>query len=101
LRHIVYDAGEGDIAIALGEWDDANAFAMRWNGTEAKPNGNPFSRQPTWFILPDDFGFSIIKDLLLKQALGNDYIKQKGLGHAIDWMREIHKLKTKTHPQKY
>lgn len=93
LSSVIYDAGEGNIALAIGEWDKYAAFGIRWNGTVGKPAGNPLSSgKPTWFILPTDFGFPIVQDLLIKQALGNKYIKKAGLEVALNWMKEMHSL---------
>ena len=41
------------VAISIGNWKSAPALAVRWNGDEVSPNGNPQSRGlPTWFIVP-------------------------------------------------
>lgn len=54
----VLDNGSGKaiapgVSIALGRWDHEPRLAMRWNGNEDNPLGNPQSRGlPTWFILP-------------------------------------------------
>ncbi len=50
-----------DWSVALGEWDGRRVLAMRWNGDDERPKGNPVSHGvPTWFVLPDEF-----TDLLL------------------------------------
>ena len=41
------------VSFALGRWDNDPCLAMRWNGNDENPIGNPQSRGlPTWFILP-------------------------------------------------
>ena len=43
-------------SLAIGRWDGRPALAMRWNGTDDEPLGNPQSRGlPTWFIVPDQY----------------------------------------------
>jgi predicted membrane-bound dolichyl-phosphate-mannose-protein mannosyltransferase len=77
LIKVIYDAGEGNIAVAYGEWENESVIAIRWNGTN-EPNkglGNPQSSgHPTWFILPKDFGIAIvdkiIEDNYRKEKLG-------------------------------
>jgi hypothetical protein len=40
-------------------------LAVRWNGDDERPKGNPVSHgMPTWFVLPDEF-----IDLLLESSL--------------------------------
>jgi hypothetical protein len=64
LVSILYDGGEGRAAVAMGMWDDNPVLAMRWNGDEGNPIGNPQSRGlPTWFILPDEFRQVILDSL--------------------------------------
>ncbi len=84
---VIYDAGEGQIAVSFGEWDKKPAFGMRWNGTEDKPNGHPSSTaHPTWFILPVEFGLPVVKDLLFKQARGNQYVDNENIKKALEWL---------------
>jgi hypothetical protein len=54
-----------DWSLALGEWDGDRRLAVRWNGDDERPKGNPVSHGiPTWFVLPDEF-----VDLLLESSL--------------------------------
>jgi hypothetical protein len=54
LVAVVHDEGEGKWAAAIGRWDGKHVFAMRWNGNDDNPIGNPQSRGlPTWFVVPD------------------------------------------------
>lgn len=54
-----------DWSLALGEWDGDRRLAVRWNGDDERPKGNPVSHgMPTWFVLPDEF-----IDLLLESSL--------------------------------
>lgn len=55
LIDVLYDGGDDDASIAIGEWDGERRLAMRWNGSEKYAGiGNPQSRGlPTWFMLPD------------------------------------------------
>lgn len=64
LRHVIYDGGPlggaSGWSAAEGQWEDedghwSDCLAVRWNGNETKPLGNPHSRgQPTWFIVPEE-----------------------------------------------
>lgn len=64
LVNVVYDRGEGQCAVAAGLWEGRPVLAMRWNGKEGNPVGNPQSRGlPTWFIVPDEFRESILNRL--------------------------------------
>lgn len=69
LFHVLFDGGPGESSLAIGRWDGDPVLAMRWNGTDDKPLGNPQSRGlPTWFVVPEQhvpqvletrqFGFS-------------------------------------------
>lgn len=55
LIDVLYNGGDGDAALAIGDWDGERALAVRWNGSSGDSGvGNPQSRGiPTWFILPD------------------------------------------------
>ena len=56
LIHVIIDQGEGQWALALGEWEGVRRLGIRWNGTSEKPAGNPQSRGiATWFVLPVGF----------------------------------------------
>lgn len=55
LIDVLDNHGPGDIAVALGKWDQNPVLAMRWNGDDSgSPVGSPQSRGlSTWFILPE------------------------------------------------
>jgi len=49
---VLVPAGPERMAIALGKWEGTPVLALRWNGTDASPIGNPQSRGlATWFIV--------------------------------------------------
>ena len=72
LIAVLDDEGtENGSALAIGRWDGEVFLALRWNGTEAKPNGNPQSRGvPTWFIVPHKFE----EDILQNKGLSPDKV---------------------------
>ncbi len=91
LNCVVYDGGEGEIAVAFGRWNENGnedeVIALRWNGIPPKDKGNPTSSgYPTWFILPNDFGFAVIKELVVKRAAGNTSVRQDCLTQVLRWM---------------
>jgi hypothetical protein len=89
LNCIIYDEGEGKIAVAYGVWDKERVIAMRWNGKNDlhKELGNPQSSgNATWFILPREIGITIVKDILIKQAAGNTSVRKHGLAKVIEWL---------------
>jgi hypothetical protein len=95
---IIYDEGVGEIAVAIGQWDNSQVIAIRWNGQdeEKKEIGNPQSSgHATWFILPDEFGIAIVKEIILKKAAGNKFIKESGLSEAVKWMKGKKKITDK------
>ena len=50
------DEDEGRWSLAVGEWEGERRLAVRWNGSEEKPAGNPQSRGiATWFVMPPEF----------------------------------------------
>ena len=59
----VLDEGKADnCALALGRWDGQLVLAMRWNGNENNPVGNPQSRGlPTWFVVPQKYNEALIR----------------------------------------
>jgi hypothetical protein len=93
INCVIYDGGEGNIAIAYGEWDNEKVIAMRWNGKNDKLLGNPHSSgNATWFILPNEIGIIIVKDILIKQAAGNSSIHQDCIAEVIKWLIDIKKI---------
>jgi hypothetical protein len=76
------DSNGNHVAVAIGTWreDDEDGkvvLAMRWNGNDEWPIGNPQSRGlPTWFIVPKRFNDAVI-DTLSKddQALVRNLLK--------------------------
>jgi hypothetical protein len=82
LVSVIYDEGEGEAAAAIGRWDGKPVLAMRWNGSEENPIGNPQSRGlPIWFVIPTEFREPILKSILKvspeKQALVHDFFSAK------------------------
>jgi len=72
LISVLLDEGPTNIAIAVGNWDREPVLAMRWNGSDENPLGNPQSRGlATWFVLPNGrFAEAILNTLPdNKQAL--------------------------------
>jgi len=79
--------GESSVAVAVGRWRNAEGsdevvLAIRWNGDDANPIGNPQSRGlPTWFILPrhlrrtllEHTQFSREKTALLREVFGDEF----------------------------
>lgn len=66
LIDVLYDGGPGPdaYALAIGDWEGNRRVAIRWNGTDDKPAGNPQSRGiATWFVLPPDFNDIIVGTL--------------------------------------
>lgn len=95
LNCVIYDEGEGNIAIAYGEWHKEKVIAMRWNGKNDlhKALGNPQSSgNATWFILPLEIGITIVKDILIKQAAGNASVRQDCLAKVIKWLTDVKKI---------
>ena len=95
LTTVIYDEGEGGIAVAFGKWHGNPVIAMRWNGTNEphKGIGNPqLSGHPTWFILPHETGIAAVNDILVKQATGNIYIRKQGLTTVLSWIRSCRKV---------
>ena len=55
LKRVVHPGTEATWSAAEGWWDDRVVLALRWNGDDDTPKGNPVSRGfPTWFIVPDE-----------------------------------------------
>jgi hypothetical protein len=53
---VIHDPGEPDtMCVARILWRGEERIAMRWNGSNKQPKGNPTSHgQPTWFVLEKD-----------------------------------------------
>jgi virulence-associated protein VagC len=48
-------------SLAVGEWDGKRCLAVRWNGDDERPKGNPVSHgMPTWFVLPAEFADALL-----------------------------------------
>ena len=92
LEGVIYDEEDGSIAVAIGKWMNEGVIALRWNGiNEAhKELGNPQSfGKSTWFILPKEFGIAIVKDILVKRALGNECIVEENIEKVVKWLIEV------------
>ena len=54
VLEVIYDPGENQMSVARIVWDKDPAIAVRWNGSDERPLGNPASHgQPTWFVVDD------------------------------------------------
>lgn len=74
LIHVLFDGGEGQSSLAIGRWDNKPVLAMRWNGDDENPLGNPQSRGlPTWFVVPDQHWRQILETEPFK-SIHNDAI---------------------------
>mgnify|MGYP007099641100 CR=1 FL=1 len=95
LNYVIYDEGEGKIAISYGQWFQEPVIAMRWNGRNehGKFKGNPVSTgQPTWFILPLELGVTVVKELLAKYATNNPNIRSDNFLTVVNWLIKIDKI---------
>ena len=68
LAQVLHEGGAGGWAVAEGQWDEngrwGDVLAIRWNGTNESPIGNPQSRGlATWFIVPDELESAIRKKI--------------------------------------
>ncbi len=64
LIAVLEDNGPNEGSLALGRWENNPCLAMRWNGNDNNPIGNPQSRGlPTWFIVPDGYIEAILGTL--------------------------------------
>jgi hypothetical protein len=77
-----------DWSLAVGEWDGQRCLAVRWNGNDQRPNGNPISRgKPTWFILPDEFVDPLLAAGLIspdKIRLACAYLQKPAIDQDLD-----------------
>jgi hypothetical protein len=83
LLKVLYDGGEqtktggewDGWSVAEFKWYGVPAVGVRWNGSTKNPDfvsprGNPHSREPTWFVLPEPVATavrSILKNAPQKQ----------------------------------
>jgi hypothetical protein len=68
LVHVLFDGGQDSprnpspSSLAIGRWYNRPVLAMRWNGNEDNPLGNPQSRGlPTWFVVPEQHWKQILE----------------------------------------
>jgi hypothetical protein len=62
LVDVILDRGEDDCSYAIGMWDNRRCIGFRWNGSKARPLGNPQSRGlPTWTILDRKLHQAIVR----------------------------------------
>jgi len=72
LIHVLFDGGENNSSLAIGRWDGSPVLAMRWNGNQESPLGNPQSRGlPTWFVVPDQHWKQILDTEPFKSIHGD------------------------------
>jgi hypothetical protein len=62
LSSIICNTGQGGFAVAEGEWDNAYAIGLRWNGDDdTGSSGNPQSHgNPTWFVVPHELESAVL-----------------------------------------
>ena len=61
LIAVLDDGSAKTTALAIGRWDGDLVLAMRWNGDDENPVGNPQSRGiPTWFVLEEKYYEAIL-----------------------------------------
>jgi hypothetical protein len=54
ILEVIHDPGEGRMSVARIVWEQDEVVATRWNGTNARPLGNPVSRgHATWFVVDE------------------------------------------------
>lgn len=72
------DRGPNQTSLAIGRWNDRPCLAIRWNGSDREPIGNPQSRGlPTWFVLPDHLNDIILQSLPpADRALARNFIPE-------------------------
>lgn len=52
VLEVIHDPGAGHMAVARIRWDGDPVIAIRWNGNDEQPLGNPVSRgRPTWVVV--------------------------------------------------
>ena len=78
LIAVLTEANDDGSALAIGRWDGKPVLAMRWNGDDENPVGNPQSRGlPTWFIVPDRYNDAILSTLAKdKRMLVRNFIME-------------------------
>src|SRR5277367_1806032 len=78
LLKVLEDRGPTQTSLAIGRWNDKPCLAIRWNGSDLEPIGNPQSRGlPTWFVLPDHLTDTILQGLpQADRALARNFIPE-------------------------
>ena len=62
LIAVLDDGNDDGCALAIGRWAGVPVLAMRWNGDDQNPIGNPQSRGiPTWFIVPKKYNEALLQ----------------------------------------
>ncbi len=71
LIEVLYDGGDNEDSLAVGEWDGQRRLATRWNGN-GKEIGNPQSRGlSTWFIMPPRYNEKMLESFSSKELPPN------------------------------
>jgi len=66
---VIHNTGEDGWALAQLKWDGEPVLAVRWNGGEESPLGNPQSRGiATWFVLPAELA-AIAEKVFLQPSI--------------------------------
>jgi hypothetical protein len=84
LDRVVYDEGEGGLAVATGRWANEPRLGIRWNGTTDRPLGTPQARgKATWFVVPPDFGLAVAQVVLLKSEADVAHVRDAGASAVV------------------
>ncbi len=68
ILEVIHDPQENGMSVARIMWDEEPRLAIRWNGDDSKPLGNPVARgQATWFIV-DGFAAESIEQAAREAA---------------------------------
>lgn len=68
ILEVIHDPQENGMSVARIIWDEEPRLAIRWNGDDAKPLGNPVARgQATWFIV-DGFAATSVEQAAREAA---------------------------------
>jgi hypothetical protein len=68
ILEVIHDPQENGMSVARIIWDEEPRLAVRWNGDDAKPLGNPVARgQATWFIV-DGFAAASVEEAAREAA---------------------------------
>lgn len=82
-KRILFD--DGEISVIPGRYESGDlVLGMRWNGVNDEVGYPNYAGNPTWFVYPNNFSLSLIRDIIGKLKTIETEISRKYLENCLE-----------------